>query len=360
MRVAVVLAAALVPFAACDRSEAPKPEPAEEQASGPMSAGERDRIGGEILFVSEASGRLELAAVTPAGQLRSVASDPERDLFPASASPLLVIATEGDHHDHREQLVLLDGGERRPLGPVTSKVRNPSWSPDGRWLVFESDHQSFRDLYRVDADSGEVRRLTTSEHGNFEPQVSPDGQRIAFVSSRDGNAEVYVMDAGGGAEERLTAFHRDDWAPRWSPDGRTLAFMSDREGVERIYLMNPDGTNQRRLTARTGETGETHESELTWSPDGSRIAYVLRGAHGSEVWVTEVATGTSRRISDPGARDDANPAWSPDGAYLVFSSRHRGNTDLHMVRADGTGRVRLTTAPGADWLPRWSAERPRS
>ena len=101
------------------------------------------------------------------------------------------------------------------------------------------------------------------------PAWSPDGRRIVFSSTRDGDPEVYVMNADGSEPRRLTTTPGRDAHPSWSPDGRTIAFQSPRQdGHTRLFLMNPDGSQQRALTQNTGFCGVP-----VWSPDGKRIAY---------------------------------------------------------------------------------------
>ena len=72
--------------------------------------------------------------------------------------------------------------------------------------------------------------------------------QIAFVSDRDGNREIYVMDADGGNLRRLTDNPVDDWYPSWSPDGKRIAFVSERDGNLQIYVMDTDGGNPRNLS----------------------------------------------------------------------------------------------------------------
>ncbi|MFL5541679.1 MAG: TolB family protein, partial [Longimicrobiaceae bacterium] len=224
--------------------------------------------------------------------------------------------------------------------------------------VFESDRESFRDLYRIDADGSGLRRLTENREGNFDPAVSPDGRWIAFVSSRDGDAEIYVMRADGGGERRLTAFHRDDWGPRWSPDGRTLAFLSNREGADRVFLVSPDGTGLRKLSAGTDSAGTDsaaapwQEADPAWSPDGTHIALTRHLRPGeSHVRIVDVRTGGAREVR--GAEAASQPAWSPDGRHLAFTAGSAGDAELWIARADGSHATRITHSNGADWLPRW-------
>ena len=139
---------------------------------------------------------------------------------------------------------------------------------------------------------------------------------------------------------------------RLGPRGRPTAgpsFLSDREGDARIFLMAPDGTGQRRLTQTTGDAAE---GEAVWSPDGARVAYVLRGNGGSEVWVAELAGGPARRISDQGAEDD-HPSWSPDGRWLAFEHRAGHAVVIAVAPLAGGSARTLSGPPGELLLPRW-------
>lgn len=358
--------ALLLALAACGERGA---ESADRDAAGDsLSVEERREIGGRIVFVSERDGNAEVYTIAPSGEgLARLTQDSASD-YPAAAAPdggaLLVVSVAEVNADQVERMLVLPLGGASggaAIGPASARARSPSWGPRGEWLAFESDRESFRDIYRIARDGTGLTRLTDNPQGNFEPDVSPDGSMIAFASSRDGDAEVYVMRADGEEERRLTAFHRDDWGPRWSPDGRWIAFLSNREGADRVFLVRPDGTGLRRLTEDADSAAPAdssggpgvQEADFAWSPDGRRVAFTRRTRAGeSRVRVVDVQSGATFDVRGTGGRD-AQPAWSPDGRWLAFVSETEGDPDLWLARADGTGATRLTRSPGPDWLPRW-------
>jgi hypothetical protein len=323
------------------------PGPDAFAARPPLPDEERAALTGTIEVAAGREGQFRIDALDPRGDAapRRRSPDDGASYYPAPGPRSLAIATTERGAEHLEQLVLLDRG---PLGEAMPRIRHPS--SDGAAVVFEAAAPRCCDLYRIELGSGALTRLTDDPAGNFEPALSADGARIAFVSSRDGDAELYAMPAAGGAPTRLTFFHKDDWSPRWSPDDAWLAFLSDREGEPRIFLIRPDGSELR--PAHDG-AADAEEKDLAWSPDGSRLAVVRSGRDGSsEIWVIDVAAASARRISAPGARDEA-PSWSPDGRHLVYVSTRDQRIDLWIARADGSAESRLTTTPEEEWIPRW-------
>lgn len=367
-----LLALCLPALAACGGPAAPAPAAAAAApASSPVPA--PPVPSGRLISLAEEGDTAVLASMRPDGEDRRELLR-GKGLYPAAVDPtgaaLAIIVVDEHEGMHRERIEVRPLGDGA-LGPPTwtseagTHVRNPSWGPDGRFLVFEAAYTSFRDIYRVELPAGTVTRLTDNPEGNFEPAVAPDGRSIAFVSSRDGNAEVYRMTAEGGEPTRLTAFHLDDWGPMWSPDGQTLAFLSNRELIDRIFLMRADGTELRRLTADPTPArdpdaplgDEPHETDPAFSPDGAAIAYCVRtGSLGAAVRVAPLAGGAPLQIGDgSGSVSERSPVWSPDGAHLVLvSNRDAGDLELYRVARDGTDLTRLTRRDGADWLPRWA------
>jgi TolB protein len=343
-----------------------------KRAPEPTTATEAVPCGRLVFVESDADGRahVRMIAVT-GGPITSLTAgvDTQESLYPAATSPddhrmLLLSSREGDDGSSHDRLWLaeLDGstGDARQLPiELDRQLRSPSWAPDGRWLSLESAQHSFRDIYRVDVDSGSVLRLTDDPEGNFEPTISPDGQTIAFVSSRDGNAEIYAMNSDGGDPRRLTNSPRDDTGPRWSPDGRTLAFCSARErerGVD-VFVMNADGTEQRPLLDADQRRQPILASQLEFSPDGSLLAFSELNSKQGTAAIVIVALDRNevvQRIAGDGVYEQ--PSWSPDGEFVACAHSHAGRVSIVRARVDTGEIVDVTDGTSEQWLPRWIAD----
>ena len=233
-------------------------------------------------------------------------------------------------------------GSQKVIAPSPARDWYPKPSPDGRWVLFESDRASFRDLYKVALTGGSPIRLTDNREGNFDGAWSPDSRRIAFASSRHRQLDLFIMNADGSLQTRLTQHPGDSVKPAFSPSGQWIAFISARDGQDDLYVVRPDGSDLRRLTpapsgAKLGQPGPNVE-RYQWHPREDRIAYHCRPHPGiGSLFVVDVPEGRPKRLSPDGV-DDREPAWSPHGRFLVFAS----SGEIFGARSDGTGRTRLT------------------
>lgn len=326
---------------------------------GPLDAEDRAALPGSIYYLEggdehgEATSvaRLELAT----GQSTQVTDgrapafvyglDPKGERLALTVADDLVLAAP-------------DGSDPRPLAVSPEIDWYPRFSPDGRHIVFESARGSFRDLYRVEVATGEVTRLTDNPEGNFDAAWSPDGRKLAFASSRAGQLDVWVMDADGSNPVRLTRHAGDSVKPAWSPSGAYIAFISARDGKDDLYVVTPDGATVTKLSEDAPEKGRRwmapHVERFAWHPTEDRIAYAARAPRGKgHIYLVEVPSGATKRLSGE-AHDDREPSWSPDGAYIAFASEVAGGSQIHVMRADGRRRTRLTSAEHRAWLPRWA------
>ena len=259
-----------------------------------------------------------------------------------------------------------DGGNQRRLTENRADDWSPSWSPDGKRIVFFSDRDghvhpkhgwSTSEIYVIDADGGNLQRLTENRVDDWSPSWSPDGKRIAFEADRDWdnpeNIEIYVMDADGGNEQRLTENPHADRDPSWSPDGIRIAFASVRREEHftyEIYVMDADGGNQQRLT----ENLKTDWSP-SWSPDGRRITFASdrKGDFENfEIYVMDADGKNQRRLTE-NREFDWSPVWSPDGERIAFMSERDGNPEIYVMDTDGKNPQNLTNHPNDDDDPAW-------
>ena len=219
-------------------------------------------------------------------------------------------------------------------------------------IAFTSNRDDNFEIYAMNADGTNQKRLTNNAAGDVEPAFSPDGSKIAFTSNRDGNSEIYVMNADGTNQKRLTNNAASDNSPAWSPDGKKIVFSSFRDGDGEIYLMNSDGTNQVNLTNHAG-----NDTVPAFSPDGRKIAFRSLRAGAIEVYVMNADGSNQTALTDSPAID-TEPAFSPDGTTIVFRT-HRdalGNREIYLMNADGTDQKNISNNPAEESKPAFSTD----
>ncbi|HKA18080.1 MAG TPA: PDZ domain-containing protein [Blastocatellia bacterium] len=226
------------------------------------------------------------------------------------------------------------------------------------------------DLWIVGRDGGEARRLTTNVGVETDPVFSPDGSTIAFTGEYDGNIDVYVVPALGGIPRRLTYHPGPDTAVGWTPNGKQVLFSSTRNSSSprfvRLFTISSNGGFPTEIPLPMG-------CEASYSPDGSRLAYLplsrepfpgiafyqawkrYRGGLATPIWIATLSNSHIEKLPREDS-NDFNPMWIESKIY--FLSDRNGPATLfeydtstkkvtQLIRNDGLDIKSASAGPGA-------------
>jgi TolB protein len=174
--------------------------------------------------------------------------------------------------------------------PTRVTAKGPSylhgWSPDGRWLVYTGQRGGEFDVYRISVSGGDEIRLTSAPGLDDGPEFAPDGAYIYFNSSRSGRMQIWRMRPSGSEQQQITNDDFNNWFPHISPDGKWIAYISFPPSVAAndhpfykhvlIRLMPIGGGLSRVIAYVYGGQGTINVP--SWSPDGTRLAFVSNSA----------------------------------------------------------------------------------
>ena len=275
------------------------------------------------------------------------------------------IAFVSDRDGYNQIYVIgLDGTGLQQLTANTANDEAPDWSPDGARIVFASDRDGYRDIFVMDVNGLSPQNLTgaggSAADIDFDPKWSPDGNQIVF-RSHDAPVGLWVMDASGANATNIIPGATNPFAgeeayhPVWSPDGAQIAFMRITDGYS-LYVVPASGGDATKLFGSGSSTKGI--SRPDWSPDGTQIAFEYHpaGADGDIYLVPSDGSAApsllSNAFSGGLSLGQSDPTWSPDGTRIAFVE----GGDIFIANADGTGTAAALpgSSGGTNTHPDWS------
>jgi len=242
----------------------------------------------------------------------------------------------------------IDGLRRIPAqgGPIQLESEYPgvgSLTRDGSRLAYVQP-QAFwasstsiwrADLARVGGGVQRTQQIASSNTLNSGPQVSPNGNFVVFESERSSTVEIWKCKADGSDPVQLTSFGGNAGTPRWSPDGRWIAFDYQPHEHSEIWVMDPDGRN-----AHAVASGASDNVVPSWTRDGKAILFASNRTGHYEVWVHDLETGRESRITTKGGFASFE---SPDRKSVLYTKVD--GAGIWTVPRNGGPETRLTAAP---------------
>jgi TolB protein len=223
----------------------------------------------------------------------------------------------------------------------------PSFSPDGRSILFTSYRNENPDLFELGLGDSSLKKISGRPGLNTGGRYAPDGSKIALTLTQDGNSEIYVLDRGGTILKRLTSSWGIDTSPSWSPDGKQIAFVSSRAGNPQLYLMSAEGGDPKRITFQ-GNYNQTP----AFSPRGTHVAFTARDERNQfDIFVLDLRANQIKRVTQ-GQGNNEEPSFSPNGRMLVFSTTRTGTRQVCVSSLDGSKQT-VVTAGSEKSSPAW-------
>jgi TolB protein len=223
----------------------------------------------------------------------------------------------------------------------------PKWVPNNPQIVYTSYLYNNSDLFLIDIERNKRRALSTVQGLNSPTSFSPDGKTLVATLSRGVYPNLYLLNAKGEVVRRLTQGKYIDTSPCFSPSGKEIVFISDRAGYPQIYIMDIEGINIRRLSTKG------NCDSPVWSPKGDKIAFTMKADGKYDIFLYDLPKNKIIRLTE-NKGDNENPSWSQDGRFIVFASTRSGKSEIYIMGVDGSGVRKLVDVPGKSYTPSWS------
>ncbi|EDN35718.1 TolB protein precursor [Francisella tularensis subsp. novicida GA99-3549] len=242
------------------------------------------------------------------------------------------------------------------LRQTDNPIATPSWSNDGRYIVYSSYSGGSMGVYTLEIATGKVTRITNYKGINSSPSFSPDGKEIALALSKgySDQTNIYIMNLATKALKRIT-INGINTAPKFSPNGQSIVFTSDREGRPNIYVASVNSKYPQSSILST----KIHQAyEPNYTPDGKNIVFMNQSSRtsGTQIADFNLANGSVTNITN--GKADSSPTVSPYGDMVAYiSTNTRGYSSLDMVSLDGDNHFNIETADNGNILiqsPSWS------
>ncbi len=237
------------------------------------------------------------------------------------------------------------GRKLRQLTQDEGKALSPSFSPDGKRVVFSYVSRNGHRL-GVWEKGQKTRLLKLRGNSVIGPTFTPNGN-IALTLDMTGQPDIYLLGPDYKVVQELAKSWAIDVSPSFDSSGKLMAFTSGRAGNPHIFLLNRETKEVRRITY-----DGKYNTSPSLSPDGRLIVFSRDSSEGHRLFLHDLASGREKQLTfGPGS--DETPAFSPDGYHIVFASSRSGEYKLYMTTRYGDPAVLVNTGPGDAKSPAW-------
>ena len=242
------------------------------------------------------------------------------------------------------------GGARRLTVDNAWITSPPSWTRDGKSILFSSTRSGLPTVWRMPSAGGTPVQVTQIGVKAIGPKVAPTGHGLAFEQDM-GSSSLWTLDLNEGGKKfrrQVTASKGRNREAELSPNGAKIVFVSDRSGSEELYVCNEDGSNLLQLTNfGSPQTPDRPRSPQRphWSRDGQKIAFGATIGEYATIFVMQANGGLLRPLSNQ-ASDNLNPSWSQDGEWIYFTSNRSRQWQIWKMPSEGGPAIQVTRGGG--------------
>lgn len=238
------------------------------------------------------------------------------------------------------------GRDLRQVTNMPGEALSPSWSPDGRFVVFSHIDPKSHALGVWDRASGKVQRIRFPGNVVIGPAFLPNN-KVAVALSRGRYPVIYLLNHVFQKEKVLEEHNSINVSPTFDKTGTKMAFTSSRLGGPQIFMKDLNSGSVQRVSMNG-----TYNTEANLSPDGTLVVFSRMTEYGQRIFVQDLLSGQERQITfGPGS--DEQPSFCADSYFIAFSSTRGGGHHIYLTTRHGGDAKQVPTGGGGAFFPRW-------